>query len=70
MTGGTRAMKDALKKLALVVEELVVTSFETQSEADGRGTVAAHVASGFTCIDCGTVLCDTIPTRHGTCCTP
>jgi hypothetical protein len=59
-----------MKKLTLAVEELEVTSFETETGADGRGTVAAHGASGFTCIDCRTVFCDTIPTRHGTCCTP
>jgi len=59
-----------MKKLTLMVEELEVTSFETQAGADERGTVAAHVASGLTCIDCRTRLCDTVPTRDGTCCTP
>jgi hypothetical protein len=59
-----------MKKLTLMVEDLEVTSFETESPRGDRGTVAGHALSGFTCVDCRTVFCDTIPTRHGTCCTP
>ncbi|HEU4455782.1 MAG TPA: hypothetical protein VFR81_22145 [Longimicrobium sp.] len=58
-----------MKKLTLAIEELEVTSFVTEKEVDGRGTVAAHGASGLSC-PCQTLLCDTVPTRHGTCCTP
>ncbi len=63
-------MGKAMKKLTLAVEELRITSFETEASGAGRGTVAAHGASGFTCIDCQTLRCGTIPTRDGTCCTP
>jgi hypothetical protein len=62
-------MENAMKKLALVVEELEVTSFETQASNADHGTVAAHGLSGFTCVDCQTLRCGTIPTRDGTCCT-
>jgi hypothetical protein len=48
-----------MKKLMLDVDELKVTSFETET----RGTVAAHVLSGLSC------PCPTRPTRN-TCCTP
>ncbi|HET7234286.1 MAG TPA: pinensin family lanthipeptide [Longimicrobium sp.] len=51
-----------MKKLAMTIEDLVVTSFETEAEGEERGTVAAHL-SGFTCPYCKTVL-----TRD--CCTP
>ena len=52
-----------MKKLKMVLEELEVTSFETEVKDDQAGTVAAH--SGFTC-----PACPTVPTRYGTCCTP
>jgi len=63
-------MENAMKKLTLTVEELEVASFETEALGAGRGTVAAHGVSGFTCYDCQTLRCGTIPTRDGTCCTP
>lgn len=55
-----------MKKLALNLEELAVTSFETLAEEARRGTVAAFDAaiSGdrFTCKSCPTIV--------NTCCTP
>ena len=54
-----------MKKLAMTVEELEVTSFETEAKEDEGGTVAAHDFSGYTC-----PRCPTVPTRDGTCCTP
>lgn len=57
-----------MKKLALVVEELTVDSFQTEQPEAERGTVAGQAASGFTCV-CPTWLrCPTILTRD--CCTP
>lgn len=52
-----------MKKLKMAVEELKVTSFETETRDGERGTVAAHAFSGFSC------PCPTLPTRN-TCCTP
>jgi len=63
-------MSNVTKKLTLTVEELQVASFEIEARDASRGTVAAHGASGFTCYDCQTLRCGTIPTRDGTCCTP
>ena len=51
-----------MKKIALDVESLEVSSFETVAE-EGRGTVAAHDLSGVSC------PCQSWPTRY-TCCTP
>ena len=53
-----------MDKLTLALDELQVTSFETEKKDEARGTVAAHL-SGFTC-----PACPTVPTRYGTCCTP
>ena len=52
-----------MKKLTLAIEELEVTSFETDTKDGERGTVAAHGASGLTCPYCRTVL-------TYDCCTP
>jgi len=52
-----------MRKMKLEIEELEVTSFETVTEEDGRGTVAAHDLSGVSC------PCQSYPTRN-TCCTP
>ena len=52
-----------MKKLKMVLEELEVTSFETEVKDEETGTV--HGFSGFTC-----PACPTVPTRYGTCCTP
>jgi hypothetical protein len=57
--------EDPMKKVKLMIEELEVSSFETETKDDGRGTIAAHGLSGFTC-----PACPTVPTRYGTCCTP
>ena len=58
-----------MKKLKMTIEELKVTSFETAAEDDQGGTVAAHGASGATCVGCQSWLnCPTILTRD--CCTP
>lgn len=54
-----------MQKLKMTVEELEVTSFETEAKDEQPGTVAAHGFSGFTC-----PACPTVPTRYGTCCTP
>ena len=54
-----------MKKLRMTIEELRVTSFETEVKKDQGGTVAGHGFSGLTCPECPTV-----PTRYGTCCTP
>jgi hypothetical protein len=57
-----------VKKLTLAVEELKVDSFQIEDPDAERGTVAGHVASGFTCV-CPTWLrCPTLLTRD--CCTP
>jgi len=56
--------ENPMKKLKMMLEELKVTSFETEAKDDQAGTVAAHF-SGFTC-----PACPTVPTRYGTCCTP
>ena len=53
-----------MKKLAMTLEELEVTSFETETKDDEGGTVAAHGFSGFSCPRCD----PTIITRD--CCTP
>ena len=52
-----------MKKLKMTIEELKVTSFETEAKDDQGGT--ARDFSGFTC-----PACPTVPTRYGTCCTP
>lgn len=54
-----------MNKLKMTVENLEITSFETEPKDAGQGTVAAHGLSGFTC-----PACPTVPTRYGTCCTP
>lgn len=54
-----------MDKLKLTVDELRVTSFDTEANGGGRGTVAAQGLSGLTC-----PRCPTVPTRDGTCCTP
>jgi hypothetical protein len=55
--------EDRMKKMKLEIEGLEVTSFETVTEEDGRGTVAAFDLSGLSC------PCQSYPTRY-TCCTP
>jgi hypothetical protein len=52
-----------MKKMKLEIEGLEVTSFETVTDEDGRGTVAAFDLSGVSC------PCQSYPTRY-TCCTP
>lgn len=52
-----------MNKLMLTLDELRVTSFETETNDGERGTVAAHGLSGLTCPHCVTIL-----TRD--CCTP
>ncbi len=52
-----------MQKMKLEIEGLEVTSFETVTEEEGRGTVAAHGLSGVSC------PCQSYPTRL-TCCTP
>ena len=54
-----------MQKLKMEIEDLQVTSFETEVKDDRAGTVEAHDFSGFTC-----PACPTVPTRYGTCCTP
>lgn len=54
-----------MQKLKMEIEDLRVTSFETDETAERAGTVEAHDFSGFTC-----PACPTVPTRYGTCCTP
>jgi hypothetical protein len=54
-----------MEKLKLTVEELQVTSFDTETKDGEGGTVAAHGLSGLSC-----PRCPTVPTRDGTCCTP
>ena len=54
-----------MKKLEMNVEELAVTSFETEAKDGRTGTVEAHDFSGYTC-----PACPTVPTLYGTCCTP
>lgn len=52
-----------MKKLKMAIEELEVTSFDTETPDAERGTVAGHDVSGLTCPYCRTIL-----TRD--CCTP
>jgi hypothetical protein len=54
-----------MKKLKMEIEDLRITSFETEAKDEQAGTVEAHDFSGFTC-----PACPTVPTRYGTCCTP
>lgn len=54
-----------MNKLKMTLEELKITSFETEAKEGGQGTVAAHALSGYTC-----PICRTVPTWDGTCCTP
>ena len=54
-----------MKKLKMALDELEVTSFDTEPKDEQAGTVAAHDFSGLTC-----PACPTVPTRYGTCCTP
>jgi hypothetical protein len=54
-----------MQKLKMTIEELEVTSFQTETKEDQAGTVAAHGFSGYTC-----PACPTVPTRYGTCGTP
>jgi hypothetical protein len=55
--------EDHMQKMKLELERLEVTSFETVTEKDERGTVAAYDLSGLSC------PCQSYPTRY-TCCTP
>ena len=52
-----------MQKMKLEIEGLEVTSFETVTDEDGRGTIAAYDLSGGSC------PCQSFPTRN-TCCTP
>ena len=52
-----------MEKLRLSVEDLAVTSFETDDAERDRGTVQAHMISG------SYNTCKTCPTNN-TCCTP
>ncbi|HYH83572.1 MAG TPA: pinensin family lanthipeptide [Longimicrobium sp.] len=54
-----------MQKLRMTLEELEVTSFETERKDEEGGTVAAHGFSGYTC-----PRCPSVPTWYGTCCTP
>jgi hypothetical protein len=54
-----------MNKLQMAIEDLEVTSFETERNDDGRGTIEAQEFSGLTC-----PACPSVPTRYGTCCTP
>ena len=54
-----------MHKLRMTIEELEITSFETETRNDEGGTVKANGFSGYTC-----PACPTVPTRYGTCCTP